>query len=101
MSKSAIRYFEAAGHQDAVRGHVIAHLATLEPRMQEAYIRGQSFTAPKVRTYKLNRTVGELKSGTIVSTLCKFPENTKGNVAVKLENGETVTVPFSRLTKVN
>lgn len=99
MSKTATRYFVQAGHIDAVRGNVMAHIATLPEFAQRAYAVGQAMGQPKVYLYKLNRSVGTLKSGVTVTRLAKVPQGAKGVVSV-LHDGVTLDIPVSRLTLV-
>lgn len=93
------RYFESMGNRDAVRGITMAHIATLNEAAQRAYQRGQSFAKPRVYVFKLNRSVGTLKSGVTVTRLAKVPEGAKGLVSV-MHDGVTLDLPVSRLTRI-
>lgn len=94
------RYFESMGNIDAVRGRTMAHIATLPQAAQDAYARGQSFARPRTYVFKLNRSVGTLKSGVTVTRLSKLPQDAKGLVSV-VHNGVTLDLPVSRLVRVS
>ena len=98
------RYFEQMGHLDAIRGNTMAHIATLDNKAaRDAYERGQTMgkrqLVPKVYLFKLNRSVGALKSGIVVTRLAKIPDGAKGLVSV-MHDGVTLDIPVSRLSKV-
>ena len=93
------RYFQSVGAIDAIRGRTMEHIATLDKAAQDAYQRGQASVKPRTYTYKLTRTVGELKSGTLVTRLGKVSQDAKGKVSV-MHNGVTLELPVSRLTAV-
>lgn len=99
MSSVAKRYFISAGNMDAVRGRVMPHLSTLPLWAQNAYKQGQSFAAPRVYIFKLNRSVESLKSGTLVQRTARIPQGAKGLVSVTL-NGVQMDLPVSRLSQV-
>lgn len=99
MRNSATRYFVRMGAIDAVRGNTLAHIANLPEFAQAAYRKGQADAQPKVYVYKLNRGVGDLKSGVTVTRASKVPYGAKGLVSVTL-NGVQVDLPISRLTQI-
>ena len=99
MRNSATRYFVQMGTIDAVRGNVLAHIASLPEFARIAYQRGQDMAKPKVYLFKLNRSVGALKSGVTVTRLAKVPQGAKGLVSV-LHAGVTLDIPVSRLVRV-
>lgn len=101
MSK---QYFRSMGHSDGARGSIMAHLSTLAPHARNAYLEGlsngKSQNAPKVFTYKLNRKVDALVSGTRVTRSARIPEGHIGALTVTLADGTMVDLPVSRLTAV-